>query len=100
MTIMERQNKLRAEAAKKKKEEALLRAQAMNGVQEVVYVPSGESHEQLQNGVNKVRVVKRFNIEEGSGADVSDHFISDNIEKTIDQVKSLSAESSMRKINA
>jgi hypothetical protein len=41
MNTMERQNKLRAEAAKKKKEEAMLRAQAMNGVHEVVYVPSG-----------------------------------------------------------
>lgn len=39
MTVMERQNKLRAEAAKKKKEEALLRAQAMNGA--AVYVPMG-----------------------------------------------------------
>jgi len=45
--------------------------------------------------------VKRFEIGgEGNGPDIADHFISDNIEKTIDQVKSLSAESSMRKINA
>lgn len=85
MNTMERQNKLRAEAAKKKKEEAMLRAQAMNGVHEVVYFPSGQSTEQFQTAVNKVRVVKRFEIgDEGNGPDIAAHFISDNIEKTID----------------
>ena len=68
-SVMERQNRLRKEAAQKKKEEAMKRAQEMNGVQEMVYVVNNGDQQQVHSGsykmvnaVEKIRVVKRFEI--------------------------------------
>ena len=106
---MEKQNKLRAEAAKKKKEEAKRKREQ----EAATGTAAGEQHKSnssaYASGIKKVDKVTKaiaatkrmgFNFDEPQAPDVSEHFVDEKFEMTVEQVKTLAEESHMRKVNA
>lgn len=94
---MEKQNKLRAEAAKKKKEEAALKKK-QQGQQ-----PNDADQQKLSKLDTLKNKNKKFSLADEGGnqkQDVSEHFMADGFEATVDKIKLLSEESGMRKLNA
>lgn len=105
LSVMEKQNKLRAEAAKKKKEEAKQKraeAKAAGGNAESNPSAYASGMQKMSKATNAIKAGRRMGgmFDQPEAPDISDHFESENFAKTVDQVKELSEESCMRKVNA